>query len=594
VIDETTREPVEAFDVEAGIRFTQALRDENGRPLRQHPQGRVRLDDLRPAGDGELVTIHVRAPGYADLHQECKLTQGQDLDLGPLAFRRVPRVLVHVTDARTGDPIAGARVTLSKDEGGQGFVSNRRIEVSSAAEDITNGLSFGERTAVTDEKGDAVLSSFEGETCVLGVEAEGFARSERAGLALPNGRDFEQSFALTGGGDVLVRVFDAEGNPMPGAKVRHRSTSSTPLPFAPTQATDGEGKARFGGLEPGVHGFQLDESKSQGFVLDFGGGGGAGEGWTEVEVREDSLAEVELHALPRADLAGTIREGGTALVGARVSLSEARPGGRERMMMPFGGGEQTRTDGHGEYRFSDIRAGRYTLTIDHTSRAMPSEFEVEVREGDTTYDVDLPVSILEGRVTDRQGNGLAGLAVRAERVREDGHVTAQFVMITMTSDNDGDTVTLGDGSSAAGARTDADGRYSLRGVASDVELVVKASGDTVQAGQSERVTVAPDQTRSNVNIELDPAGSVEVEALQADNSAARMCLVQATYKGEGQVEPRSGLIESRSTKLTGLRPGLWRLTVERIGFGSPAEGDDKGQDVEVVAGETVRATLYVE
>jgi hypothetical protein len=413
---------------------------------------------------------------------------------------------------------------------------------------------------------------------------------------LPRGEDVQHAFALTGGGDVLVRVFDAEGRALAGARVRHRSPGTNVMMFGRGSPTDGEGKVRFTGLEPGLHGFQIDDSKLRGGIVMGGdmafelGDEEAAEddAWVEVEVREDSESEVELHALPSAALAGTVREGGSPLAGARVSLSKA--GGRPRGHMPFGGGEQARTDGHGEYRFSDLKEGRYTVSVDHPSRAMPAELEVELEVGENDFDIELPVSILEGRITGPDKKALPGVSVRAERVQ--GGPQAQFFAISVMNDSDSDIVTIGDGSGPVGATTDADGRYTLRGVASDVDLVVKASGEGVQEGSSETVSVGPDETRSGVDLELEPAGAVEVEALLADGSAAQMCLVEATYLGDSEVNPEMGFIQSRSTKLTGLRPGAWRLSVSRMG--EEREGDAKEEEVEVVAGETAKATVYLE
>ncbi len=603
VVDGKTQEPIERCEVEAGIQFPEPLRGEDGRLLHFHPGGRVRVDGLRPNGDAETVTLSVHATGYEDLRQEVKLAPGQELDLGPLFLTRVPRVKVHVTDARTGDPIPDARVTLAKDQGDR-MIVDQRVELS-AESGVESSLSFGERTALTDEKGDATLTSFEGETCLLSVQADGFARAEQAGLFLPRGEDVEHAFALTGGGEVLVRVFEVEGNPLPGAKVRHRPPSAGgAVAFAvfggPSVTTDSEGRARFRGLETGVHGFQLDESRSGGGVFmdsgdiaiaGIGAEGPGGAEWTEVEVREDAVSEIELRASPRGELSGIVREGGRPFAGANVSLSAKREEGALPGFLSFGGGEHARTDGHGEYRFADLKSGLYTLSVEHPSRAMPAEFEFEVEEGENRFDIELPVSIVEGRITDPSGRPLPGISVRAERVRE--RESSAGFMIAVRGDEDGDVVTFGDGLGTSGTRTDADGRYSLRGVASDVELVVRASGDGVQEGTSESVSVGPDRTRSNVDLVLEPAGSVEVEALLADGSPAQMCMVRAHFLGEGEADDEFGFIQSRTTKLDGLRPGTWRINVSRA-TGPEEENPGTDQDVEVLAGETAKTSVYLE
>ncbi len=598
VLDAATKKPLERFEVEAGIGFPEALRGEDGRILRLHPEGRVRVGNLRPEGE-ERVELTVHATGYEDLREQIALSRGQELELGPIFLERVPRVLVEVSDARTGDPIPGARVTLVKDTG-NALLMDRRIEVSSE-DGVESQVSFGERTAVTDEQGSATLTSFEGETCRLSVQADGFARAELGGLFLPKGKDVEQSFALTRGGEVLVSVLDLDGNPLSGARVRHRPPSERAGPLAylssGSEDTDSEGRAHFKSLEPGIHGFQLDESRESGGVFMEPGaivlGGSAGGEWSEVEVQEDGISELVLRASPRGGLTGRVREAGSALPGASIALAPRGEERSERGFMPFGNRERARTDGHGEYRYEDLKAGPYTLTIEHPARSMPAVFEVDIDEGRNRFDVELPVSILEGRVTDVQGRPLAGISVRAERVRETGE-RRDFIAISVMDDGDGEVVTLGDGLGASGGTTDSEGRYSLRGVASDVDLVVKAQGEGVQEGSSEVVSVGPDETRSNVDLELEPAGSIEVEALLADGSPAQMCLVRARYLADEGVRQQFGFIQSRSTKLDGLRPGTWRLNVERAGPGRSEEDGGIEQDVEVRAGELARATIQVE
>jgi hypothetical protein len=98
-----------------------------------------------------------------------------------------------------------------------------------------------------------------------------------------------------------------------------------------------------------------------------------------------------------------------------------------------------------------------------------------------------------------------------------------------------------------------------------------------------------------VDFACDPAGSIEVEAVLADGAPARFCTVQAEYQGEERgVRPEFAFIEAGSTTLRGLRPGPWRLTVEKQG---PGEEDDSGnaeRTVEVVAGETAHEKIQLE
>jgi hypothetical protein len=209
--------------------------------------------------------------------------------------------------------------------------------------------------------------------------------------------------------------------------------------------------------------------------------------------------------------------------------------------------------------------------------------------------VDLPLAVLEGRVTDEQGQPLAGIRVWPERWSSEGPQRQRFTMIVMDDGGgSGGVIQAGQG----GARpvlTDEDGRYSLRGVASGVELVVKAEGDSVQPGRSKPVEVAADQVRDHVDLTLEAGGAIDVTAENPDGSPARMCFVQASWAGDSQatVQPKFSFIQSGSTALKGLKPGPWKLTVRRAG---PGNNDDPGQErvVEVGVGETAEASFRLD
>ena len=162
----------------------------------------------------------------------------------------------------------------------------------------------------------------------------------------------------------------------------------------------------------------------------------------------------------------------------------------------------------------------------------------------------------------------------------------------------GEDDTVGDGcTSEAQVRTDADGRYELRGVRPDVDLVVRGEGQSVQPGQSEVVKVGPDQTRSGVDLTLTAAGRLEVEAFQANGKPGANLVVLGVFEGEGEAERKSAFIQQGGrTTLEGLAAGPWRITLRSIGElggGPEAEQAIPDQLVDVVVGETVTATFSV-
>jgi len=334
-------------------------------------------------------------------------------------------------------------------------------------------------------------------------------------------------------------------------------------------------------------------------VLISGLDAGGCDDWSQVQVVEGERAELTLRAAPVASLTGRVREAGKVLAGATLRLSREKPEDEERMpMLPGfgGGGPEAKSDGEGRFRFDGVKEGRYTLAVEHPTRRMPQDFPVELREGENTFDVDLPLAILSGRVLDVDRKPLAGVEVWPERKQPSGE-GGRFAVRMMITDDGGGGGVIESGQFGSKTRTDAEGRYTLRGVTSDVDLVVKAEGNSVQPGQSETVRLAPNEVKEGVDLTLEAAGSIRVDAKLADGSPARFQLVQAEFLGEANppLRPAFGFLQQGSTELKGLKPGRWRVNVRDAQGGPPGQGDP-GQDkeVEVEAGVQASAAFEVD
>jgi len=606
VMDAVTRQPIEEFTVGAGTIRAAPLRDENGVLLNEHAGGRVVYGGLRPRGDDRL-RLEVKASGYAEyLRDDIALRTGQELDLGQIFLDPVPTLRVSVL-TQDGTPIEGASVRLQRDTGGR-FEISRTIDISSDGH--SEHVSVGDgRSARTNERGVAELNSYPGELCQLVVRASGFSpKIEEHTLSARPVSDIEVRMQL--GGNVLVEVLDSNGNPLPGAKVGHREPQKGAPGMGammgdmggmqPTVA-DSEGFARFENLQEGVHSFRIQEDRKDAL---FGGGemfvfhgmgAEGGDEWRDVQVLEGETAELTLMATPRGRLMGTVFEAGDELAGATLRLEEEKEIDESDpmtiAMASFGGGGiTTQSNGKGEFEFDDVRVGRYILTVSHPTRRMPDEFEVQVLEGRNTSDIDLPISIIEGRITDAEGKPLAGLIVRAERVREASGGPGSRMIMTFASDDGNETV-VSDGSPALGdkVKTDADGRYTLRGVVPDVELVVKAEGTEVQPGTSGKLTVAPNEIKSGVDFKLEAGGAIELEVLAADGSPARMVVVTARHLEEDDVDPKTEFVQRGSARMSGLMPGRWSLSARKVG--PTGGGDPITLEVLVRPGQSAPATL---
>ncbi len=609
VFDAATRLPLEEFQVESGLDWAMPLRDDDGRPRTRFPGGVARVGGLRPGSDQQRVQLTIKATGYAEYQRsDIAVRAGQELDLGALYLDPVPLVRVRVLD-QAGAPIASASVQLQKQQGGDAL--EIRHSISIGEEEGVESIDFGEgRRATTDAEGWAEITSYEGETVELSARAKGYAPAKLRDLVLPRGKTVEHELRLTRGGEVLVRVLDAQGTPLAGARVERRQSDGAPAggrmilggSRGPGQVTDSAGEARFENLAAGVHSFRLAESSGGGpmfatmdTVVIAGMDGDGGEDWSEVQVKESEQSEIVLRAAPRAGLAGRVREAGKLLAGATLRLAKEKSGDEPRFALPgMSAGPEAKSDGEGRYQIADVKEGRYTLTVEHPTRRMPQEFALELREGENSFDVELPLSIVSGRVLDKDGKGLAGVRVWPERRSPEAGGRQMSFRMVMIDDSGGGGV-VDSGQFGERALTDERGDYSLRGVASDTDLVVKAEGDAVQPGQSSVVRVAPNEVKQGVDLALQPAGSIRVEATQADGSPARFQLVQATYLGDEQPppEPKFGFLQQGSTELKGLKPGLWRVNVRNANEG-PRGAGGQDQELEVEPGVTATASFEVE
>jgi protocatechuate 3,4-dioxygenase beta subunit len=620
VVDGQSGAPLEALSIQSGFRWLEPLLGDDGRPLSEFPEGRVRVGNLRPDTSPSALELEVSAVGYQTHRRtDVSIFAGTELDLGVIRLDPLPLVEVTVLDKRAGTPIAGAEVSLSEeepvDEGppGPGGFRARTLSVGMHV-DGANGeeIVAGEagRVARTDEQGIARLTSMEGKRGVLRVTREGYAPVVVGGIAMARGAALKQVIELGPGGSVLVRVADDEGRPVSGARIEHRAPSSLSgeeaelrrmlLPGGGGGAvTDSAGEARLTHLEPGRHSFRLARSNGRtgrrgDMVFTFAGDGEDGEGWDSVEVAEEVEALLTLVKPAMAALVGRVRESGVELTGASLRLTPDRGGRDGGFQGPFPGmgAEDERSDASGRYEIADVETGKYILRVSHPKRRMPAEFPLELTAGENRFDVELSISSVEGRVTDAAGKPLAGIEVRVGRAGGGGQ-PRRVAMLVTAGGGGSDVVTLGDDLGES-ARTDADGRYSLRGVASDVEIVVTASGDGVQAGRSDPLNVAPDETRRNVDLKLELAGSVRVEAFQPDGSPAEFAMVRANYLDtlpEGSqsqgAEPKFAMLQGGSTELQGLRPGRWSVTANLAG----PSGGEQGEPKEVVVKGGEQASL---
>lgn len=562
-----------------------------------YPGGMVTIANLRPKKKQKL-DLGLEALGYAPLRREgIELPVSGTLELGTLRLTRAPLLRVHVTAGDSGRPIVGARVQIrvvsaEPASGTRGSISFSRTVSVGASSPAGGGYMFSSlgdhrRRGETDAEGWCVLNSFPGETVTIVVDSDDHAQHHSDAQALPAKGDHEYAVGMVRGGLVDVLVLDADNRPVAEASVRQVGPDKN----ASTKRSDVRGVARFEHLLPGQHRFKLQGGGAGNGMqvraqVEFAGVESAPEpGWEEVVVIDGEAAELTLTKPLMGMLSGMVRENGLPLARARVTfaagsgaaedLAQARMAElSQRMQSVFGGASANgRADGEGHYELKDLPAGEHRLRVSHPDRAMTSTVPVLVREGEQTFDIDLTTTILSGRVLGPDGQPIDRATVWAV---PDGTPDLPRGLWAFGGAPGGNA----DGQ----VKTNADGRYELRGVRPNEDLVVRARADGFAEAASAKVHAQPGQTAADVDVALSPAGRVSV---RITGDAPPFAMVNATFRGptpsEETIAPVMTMLRGGKATLEGLHPGRWQIAVSGMG-----DNEKLSDEVDVVAGETAK------
>ncbi len=593
VVDATTGAPIEDYEVAAGGWWAESLTDDDGALLTHHEGGVAVIPDV-DTRDGGTFQLTVRAKGYAP-HESSDLvaTPGEVLDLGDVRLFAVPEIVVHVTDAATGDPVRGARVELV-------------LEPESSGNDFAlhvSGPSTNDLEDLTDEDGVAELPSRPGRMARVTVTHKEYAEGRSAPQSLSDAPGHRVDVALTRGGDVVVTVLGADGAPIAGRDVElHREDGEPHFgPFGQgshTRETDANGRVRFARLAAGPQSFRLAPRSRGGdavFVSSMLSGGTEplSEEWRTVVVQEGGEHEVTLHAEPSARLTGRVLENGRPLAGARLKLSEADGGSDAGVFFDgFGGEGGVRTDADGRFEFDDEAVGEMRLEVEHPMRAMPARYELELDPGDNEVELDLDVSVVRGRVVDPDGRPVVGAAIQAHRVESGSARRSEFVMIS----TGGATFTAGGGVGDP-VRTDADGRYELRGVAAGVQLRLACDPSGPYLEDAELVVDAldPGEEREVERLELDGGGALRVTVRSAGATPLEFCNVTIRRTDDdGDEESESRFQQGEGAVLfEGVAKGAWTVTVESHTPSSSGPVRGEPREAEVRANEVTEVEVVL-
>jgi protocatechuate 3,4-dioxygenase beta subunit len=402
-----------------------------GLPLlaRTDERGRFRIAPLPTEVPHE---VSFRRQGYAPRFERVPPARPErpaelHVTLGP-GVRGVGRVL-----AGGGEPVAGARVTLERQE--KGSTTTRMMRILSEKEKPA-------AEAATDAAGRFVLADLAAGQYVLTVAAAGFAPTAAPGVEVPAAVPEVDlgTVRLAAGAAVEGRVVGPRGEPIEGAEVFVLDGMASMAPSLrwglggkaadATSAADGAFR-----IADRTHGDKVDLGVTR-------------SGFTDgrlVGVVAPTEEPVTVTLQPASDLRGrVVDEGGDAVAGASVSLTVERAGGGFAFMSMAG---SATTGDDGRFTVEDVEPGPVKATVRADGYLPLERAGLEVPAGKDLEGLELvvhPGATVEGMVTTPEGRPAVGAEVH---VMAEGEAGARF-----------------SGRMSSAAQTDGDGRYRMEGV----------------------------------------------------------------------------------------------------------------------------------
>ena len=559
VVHQGTGVPIESFTAKAGSWWTEPLEDESGAVITHHDGGRAEFSNLNVT-DGDLALLQIFSEGFEPYSLGgIQLPEAGVLDLGDIALKPAPVLAVKVLSEATSLPVQGARVTLSvPEEDVEEWMS------SSALGDSSFDARMENRSKRTDAGGLARITVVPGQQVVMTISHRLYAE-----LSLPSqsyGAE-EVVVRLLTGGEVQVKVLDAAGAPVGRDVIVDRRFAAGNGPTYLSRETDMRGLATFKNLQAGLHEFRVADERESGSIayLPMGGEPGAGEeAWVSVEVGEGSKTEIVLQREARGVLSGRVTEGGAPLARASLRLDlwqgeerSPRDGFDSRIF--FGVEDDVQSGSDGSFRLKDHKVGEYELVISHPRRVMDDKVRLTLTPGEMELNVDLHVTAIEGVALDQDGDPVEGLEVTIQRA-DDPSSEGTGVGMIISGGLHG--MHLGD---SRPTRTDAAGRFMVRGVATGCELTLKLSGGKYQPELVSLDPLRPNEVRSDVRVVVSEGGGIDLHVLMPSGHEPEFGSLSLRKLVEG--EPVGELLnygfEEGRLLIEGIAEGDWeaQLTV---------------------------------
>ncbi len=510
-----------AYDVDDPTSWTQLSPTETTRRRLQGIDvpvaGEPRADAEGASDAGGRFTISVREPGaYVVRAIPAAPSVGETGSVHVLAHKPPPPLRLRV---RPGVVLAG-RVVDAADRPVAGAVVTGMWRVAGSFVPMSV---FG---VATGPDGAFVWEAVPEGTCSASVTVAG--RGTYAGFESPAPRGDPWVIRLPAAGAIHGRVLDAAGAGIADVDLVVNVRSAPKAPVVGTAELRGrsgpDGGYRIEGVPPGpVAGVSLLPSGT--FLPEQQTPPRAPWSGAEVKAGEDLALDLVLSRGGALEVT-VVGEDGAPLEGAEVSpLSARAPGGDARS----GGGAVT--DGGGRVRIDGLALGRYVLYVRHPTHylaelekaprgyvmspdgmpvgpAVPSTLvAVLLQEGDV---VRKTVRLLRGLAVTGRVTGPDGAAVEGARVSRAGGGGVQVIWQWGVAWN---------GTPAAGATTDGDGRFRLDALPPTEDLVLAAKKPPLVGTPSEAVRLTVGAPTPDVALVMAVGASVSGTVRDAEGKA---------------------------------------------------------------------------
>ncbi len=388
------------------------------RPTLMSPGAAARKDQVNLSFDedkvvtneqGEFMTDTLEEGTYMLLcwHQDYQTLRKSDIRVGvsndelKLKLSHGGRVHGVVTDASSGKPIAGARISA-------------------------NDVADLHKDAVTQEDGTFVLSGLGGaggnRSVTFNVTATGFARARRD-VKVEDDREVAENFELQPTGLVTGRVVNSNGEPISGARVmakRASDSASSVEQILSNDLSDRDGKFQLSGIEAGentvvrVKKAEFLDGASAAFAVEPSG----------------ALALDPILMQLGGSLGGTVLGAdGKPIAGAMVIVTSE---GETELQQA--GNPSSPTSSRGEFLIQGLKSGTVDLVVKAVHHLEKRLVAIEIQEGRLHGDIKVQLEMgntVSGVVLDSKGKPI----VSAEIVGKD--FAQGMKEIRTSSGNDG-------------------------------------------------------------------------------------------------------------------------------------------------------------